>query len=487
MGYAIEQELASLATIEHALKRKRAALRALTARVKGVPGCGKPTPCSDASRLSILRQEVQSLERSKQAELLQLASSSAREYRREARLDAKLDAAMSDYDETMVEPSAAVLAAAELAPPTPKEVPAPSPDPKATWKAHRMAQKARDLAVRSALHDSWREHADEVRAIRQSSVHRVDHRFVYRSASDQGPLHLMVPANELIAAPPAPPPESSRKVVGRRRDAKVLNKELIAQRYAEWDRRGAYLDHVRTQTPKRIDDRLGPEALRPNGSSAAAAPIALMREQLPAAWRELRRAASGVASLEPVDPSAAGLWREHAGGDADGADGAAERMGATWYDFDAGYDDPRFPLYTTAAQVASKRFPHAPDDPYRYAYTTEHAPPPMVGGVPGAMPGVGGGWRHGDGDGDESRSSSARRPRSARPSSSSKRSSVPPPGPAAPAAPATAAAAAPSAMRPAHGPAASFDEMRRRLKLESSQVRTIRRTGNWFVGAPEVW
>ena len=441
--------LHGLATIEQALKRKRSAVRALAARIHVQPGQKSFAPCSDSARLVQLRHEIESLERSKEAELLKLATPAARIERR-----AQLDEA--------AKPSEDVLERAEPVPPAAAEPEVAPFDPDAAWRAHQQEIKLRQQALRASLASQWREGRDKVRAIKQNVMHRVDTRFVYTAHGD-GPEHLLVPANTLIVARPVPN-RAAKQTYQRRREAAILNRELMSQRQAEWERRAAYLESMRKGTPKRVDDHLGPEIARAKPISSLS-----VANDVPAAWRDLRRAASGRLSM------ALGTQCGDQSMDGPIDIGDAEGMGACWYDYDE--DGVRSPLlYTTAAQIPKERYPAAPDDPVRYAYTSEHSPArarvrPSSRQTSSSKPTA------------AANASGVRRPKSAQPgraqpgtdaglcrdtaASSEQSATERKPAPAAP----TAAAAR----------TATYEQMRKLLNIEMrrSAVRTIRRTGNW--------
>ncbi len=79
-GVEKPESLDRLGTIEAALKRKQTALRVLKHRIDTKRG-SRPIPAEDAARIAILQREVASLERSRNGELLGLASPEARQQR----------------------------------------------------------------------------------------------------------------------------------------------------------------------------------------------------------------------------------------------------------------------------------------------------------------------------------------------------------------------------------------------------------------------
>lgn len=298
-------QLDRLSTIEHALSRKRAALRSLSLRVhsRAAPA-GKPVPSSDAARLAILQREVDSLERSREEALLTLASSSKR-HARTQQVDTHADendrrTANDDVPETAQQRSGErkpeMRPAAE--PARASTTTARGDDAQWAWKVYRTAQRQRDAALRDSLKKSWKVHGGELATMRQEATPRVDSG---DAALPPGPVKAEhAPADAMVHA--------------ARRDGKHLNRELRVQRQAEWAARGDFLRDLREQTGKRIDDHVGPEVLRARPlygftASAATAAPSFMRYVLSNEGLEHAEAASAAPYPPRSMPPPHGGWQ----------------------------------------------------------------------------------------------------------------------------------------------------------------------------------
>ena len=239
-----------LATIEHALTRKRASMQALGQRVhsRPTPAAARPPPNSDAARLAIIQREVASLERSREEELLALASSDTR-HARTGSPSAPATAGTSAQDAAAVAHEAA--------------------EAKDAWLEYRAAQQQRQAALGESLRSSWRARTDEVAHLRKMASPRVDTRFVgapqARGASARPRSAAASQRSSSARRPKSPAAHNDAKdadVVAARSAARVLNRELMSQRTREWAARSEHLRAMRVHTAKRVDDRIGEEAMR---------------------------------------------------------------------------------------------------------------------------------------------------------------------------------------------------------------------------------
>ena len=257
------QALDRLSTIEHALSRKRAALNALTRRANVKGGNILPTrapPSSDAARLAILQHECESLERSREEELLTLASSETRHERIAGHASGaelplqvtppkkvvavKMQSASAEKIEVTMEKAASAQWA---------------------WRAYRDAQRKRDNALRDSLKSSWRHHDSEIEQIREQAVARTDSGLGTHEPVPV-PRHSPPYAGAAKAAKEygAAKAEAARRdaaISNTRRETAVLSQELLYQRQREWSAREGHLRQIRAHTAKRVDDQLGPAAL----------------------------------------------------------------------------------------------------------------------------------------------------------------------------------------------------------------------------------
>ena len=248
-----------LSTIEHALTRKRAALRALSQRVHSRAHASRKPPSSDAARLAILQRECESLERSREEELLGLVSDTTRHERTVQTVMITQDHSASGL---AAEPTTS--GAAESAPPPAvaardeRQADVPSNPAEVAWPSHRNGQRHRDAALRDGLRSSWRAAGDELATIKQATSHKVDSRLgvpPHEAARQSGPR-----PRQSSPHPRHPGPRSSG-VQAMRRDGRYLNRELQGQRMREWTAREKELRQIRTRTPKRVDDWVGSDAL----------------------------------------------------------------------------------------------------------------------------------------------------------------------------------------------------------------------------------
>ena len=324
-------QMEKLTTIEAELKRKRQALRALSARLKANPAAvGGTLPNSDGARLVRLRQECESLERSKDIELLQLSSSESRSMRRGAS-----EAATTD----------------DLAPATPMAPPQlslqhSSSDADLAWKSYRSAQKSRDAELRSTIKGAWAERAGEIKAARERTAPRISsHWEPSKPAGSQ-------PPPVLTAVPVSP--SVDEQVHSRRRDARALNRELQEQRSKEWAERGKQIKALRAKTSKRVDDQIEPDCLRARPLSALVQSIG--RPSLP----------HSVSAMSPA------VWRDPRSGSHrsvfDISDGE-------WLDHGVAPEVHYMPHGSSTAELPQTAYPATPDDPYRHPYTSQHATP----------------------------------------------------------------------------------------------------------------
>jgi hypothetical protein len=283
-----------LATIEHALARKKAAQKALTQRLsrKGA-GRGAALPTSDASRLAILDAEVESLERSRAEEALALAHPTRRTERREY--------GMRSRPHDISDPVAKAETAGIGRPPA---GPAPTPQPllsastssrghddpaDAAWRSYRKSQRMRDFEVRESRRHAWREREAELKKLRANGQSRVDARLGMpspRGRSDGSASPALVGA--LV------PTDLAERVAAGRRDARVLSAELRHQRSREWKVHGEHLRQIRANTTKRVDDKVAPDVLlsRPMHSLMSSASSPSLWESTPESARLLHPPAS---------------------------------------------------------------------------------------------------------------------------------------------------------------------------------------------------
>lgn len=227
-----------LSTIEHALKRKSVALKALSARVARRHS-NYAIPTTDAARLSVLRAEVESLTRSRDEEALKLAAPSSRLKRLESNASPPREprAAPSTATPDVSDPTPAASSTGAAA--AMEQVPLPSllmspPDKGASdmaWRAYREAQRRRDVELREGLKSVWKARKSEIKEMHQKTPPRVESKTL------------------------------AERVAAGRRDGKVLNAELTAQRASEWARHQARLRQIKAKTTKRVDDRIGGEIL----------------------------------------------------------------------------------------------------------------------------------------------------------------------------------------------------------------------------------
>ena len=220
--------LDELGTLEAALKRKSAALRALLQRLDSRRGRSAIT-AEEASRLAILQREVDSLERSRDEELLRLSSPDARGRRLVQQQDQKKAAIVS-------------ASATQLPPSPPRSMPPPPPpvstppraalgsgapssaggseavcaSPAATcatgdsrasasttgaWLAYREAQAMRDIELRGSMRQEWRMRDGEVAALKQRVNKRVDTRISPHVANAQQTRALERAARSVSTTP----------------------------------------------------------------------------------------------------------------------------------------------------------------------------------------------------------------------------------------------------------------------------------------------
>ena len=271
------EKLDNLATVEAALKRKAAALRALMQRLDSRGSRSIPT--EEASRLAILQREVASLERSRDTELLNLASPQGRKGRlRTSTPPAEPPPPLPPVDSL---PTPLTIAATPPRVSTNGERPGTVADSvgadrggggvNSAWHAYRHAQAARVAELRGSMRESWRARNGEIATIKQRVSPRIDSRMspraaaALKSAADDRTARRAASAGlveerrqqlqVLVKMAPSATASMARNqpdVEGRRCDQKELSAEMRAQRQREWARQSANLRRIRQEGSARV-------------------------------------------------------------------------------------------------------------------------------------------------------------------------------------------------------------------------------------------
>ena len=344
----VMHSLDRLSTIEHALTRKRAALRALSQRVHSRRYASRQPPSSDAARLAILQRECESLERSREEELLGLVSDTTRHERTVQTVTMTQDHSASGF---AAEPTMSGIA--ESAPP-PAVAASDERQADVAPRSHRFGQRQRDAALRGSMRSSWRAAGDELATIKQSASPRVDSRL---GVTPHEATRQQKPRPRQSSPHARQPGPRSSGVQAMRRDGRFLNRELQGQRMREWTACEKELRQIRAWTPKRVDDWVGSDILaaRPlYGFSATGSAPSLSRPQYLEDQTSSRRR-----------DQAYSVYRDEGGND---VGFAATLSTDPLYAFEKderiiGYRDPR---RTRTQPVETSRS----DDPTRFAYSS---------------------------------------------------------------------------------------------------------------------